>query len=42
MLVGLAKPLKAGDQVPLRFEIEDARGSRTTLEVRAAVRPLGS
>lgn len=41
MLMGLAKPLSAGDTVPLTFTIEDARGKRTTLEVKAAVRPLG-
>jgi hypothetical protein len=41
MLVGLAKPLGAGDTVPLVFVIEDARGKRSTLEVKAHVRPLG-
>jgi copper(I)-binding protein len=41
MLVGLAKPLEAGDVVPLTFTIEDRNGKRTTLEVKAEVRPLG-
>jgi copper(I)-binding protein len=41
MLMGLAKPLGEGDTVPLTFTIEDSRGKRTTLEVRASVRPLG-
>ena len=41
MLMGLARPLAAGDTVPLTFTIEDARGKRTTLEVKAEVRPLG-
>jgi hypothetical protein len=41
MLMGLAKPLRAGDAVPIVFTIEDARGKRTTLEVTAPVRPLG-
>ena len=41
MLMGLAKPLAAGDAVPLTFTIEDAKGKRTTVEVKAAVRPLG-
>ena len=41
MLMGLAKPLLEGDEVPLTFTIEDARGKRTTLAVKAAVRPLG-
>jgi len=41
MLMGVAKALGEGDTVPLLFTIEDAKGKRTTLEVRAAVRPLG-
>jgi periplasmic copper chaperone A len=41
MLMGLARPLAAGDQVPLTFVIEDTNGRRTTLEVKAEVRPLG-
>ena len=41
MLEGLARPLAAGDQVPLTFTIEDRRGKRTRLEVKAEVRPLG-
>jgi hypothetical protein len=41
MLVGLTKPLAAGDQVPLTLTVEDAGGKRTQIEVRAEVRPLG-
>jgi copper(I)-binding protein len=41
MLTGLARPLGAGDTVALVFVIEDARGRRSTLEVKANVRPLG-
>jgi copper(I)-binding protein len=41
MLMGLARPLSAGESVPITFTIEDARGKRTTLEVKAPVRPLG-
>ncbi len=41
MLVGLARPLAAGDVVPLTFTVEDASGRRTTIEVKAEVRPLG-
>jgi copper(I)-binding protein len=41
MLMGLAKALGEGDTVPLTFTIEDRRGKRTTLEVKATVRPLG-
>lgn len=41
MLIGIAKPLKAGDKVPLTFVIEDAKGKRSSLRVSAAVRPLG-
>ena len=41
MLLGLAKPLAAGETVPLTLTIEDSRGKRTKVEVRAEVRPLG-
>jgi copper(I)-binding protein len=41
MLMGLRRPLAAGDKVPLVFMVEDAAGKRTTLEVAADVRPLG-
>jgi len=40
MLMDLAKPLGAGDTVPLRLTFEDKDGKRTTLEVKAEVRPL--
>ena len=40
MLMGLAGPLKPGDTVPLTLTIEE-KGKRSTLEVKAAVRPLG-
>ena len=38
--MGLAKPLVQGDRVPLVFTLEDTKGKRTTLEVKAEVRPL--
>lgn len=41
MLMGLAKPVKVGDSVPLTFTIEEKGGKRLTLEVKASVRPLG-
>ena len=41
MLVGLARPLAAGESVPLTLTIEEAGGKRTQIEVRAQVRPLG-
>ena len=41
MLVGLTRALSAGDQVPLTLTIEDRRGRRSRLEVRAEVRALG-
>jgi copper(I)-binding protein len=41
MLMGLTKPLREGDTVPLSFTLEDGNGKRTTLEVQAPVRPLG-
>jgi hypothetical protein len=41
MLMGLAKPVKEGEKVPLTLTIEDAKGNRTRVEVKADVRPLG-
>ena len=41
MLVGLKRPLPAGERVPLTFTIEDGQGRRTQLEVLAEVRPFG-
>lgn len=41
MLMGLAKPLEAGETVLLTFTIEEKGGKRTRLEVKAEVRPLG-
>lgn len=42
MLMGLAKPVSAGEQVPIVLTIENTRGERSKLEVKAAVRPIGS
>lgn len=42
MLMGLAKQVKEGEQVPLTLVIEDAKGARQTLEVQALVRPLAA
>lgn len=43
MLMGLKKPLKAGETVPLTLMFESADGKqRQQLEVQAEVRPLGS
>ena len=42
MLMGLSKPAKAGEPFPLVFTVEDKRGKRSTLEVSATVRPIGS
>jgi copper(I)-binding protein len=41
MLFGLARPLGAGDSVPLTLTLEDGSGKRSTLDVEAEVRPLG-
>lgn len=41
MLTGLARPLAAGETVPLTLVIESSQGARQTLEVKAEVRPLG-
>ena len=40
MLIGLAKQVKEGEQVPLTLVIEDAKGGKQTLHVQAPVRPL--
>jgi copper(I)-binding protein len=40
MLMKLARPLKDGDTVPLKLTVQDAAGSRTTIEINATVRPL--
>jgi len=41
MMMDLAKPLKAGDKVPITFTVEGKDGKKTTVEVKADVRPLG-
>ena len=41
MLVDVSRPLGEGDQVPLTLTIEDAKGKRSQIEVKAPVRPLG-
>ena len=41
MMMGIAKPVKAGDKVPLKLTLEDAKGKRSTVDVSADVRPLG-
>lgn len=42
MLVGLKRPLKAGDSVPLKLTVEFADKRRQTVEVNAEVRPFGA
>jgi periplasmic copper chaperone A len=41
MLMGVARPIKAGTKVPLEFVVEDAKGKRSTISTQAPVRPLG-
>ena len=38
MLMGLKAPLKAGDVVPIKLVIEDAKGERKTVDVKAVAR----
>jgi len=38
MLTGLKAPLKAGDVVPIRLVVEDAKGKRQTVDVKAVAR----
>ncbi len=42
MLMGLNQQLKPGETVPLTLVVEGKDGKRETLEVKAAVRPLGT
>ena len=42
MLMGLSKAPVAGEKFPLVFTVEDKRGKRSTLEVSATVRPIGT
>ena len=35
MLMGLKAPVKAGDVVPIKLVVEDAKGQRTTTDVKA-------
>ena len=41
MLMGLSKPVSAGDKVPIVLVVEDRKGKRSNVEVQAQVRPLG-
>ena len=38
MMTGLKAPLKAGDVVPLKLVVEDAKGRRETVDVKATAR----
>ena len=38
MLMGLKAPLKTGDVVPIKLVIEDAKGQRKTVDVKAVAR----
>jgi len=40
MIMGLTKPVTAGQRVPITLEIETG-GKRSKVEVQASVRPLG-
>jgi len=42
MLIGLNRPLSAGEQVTLTLTFEDAAGKRSEQTVQAPVRPLGA
>ena len=42
MLIDLAKPLAAGDKVPVTLTIVGKDGTKSTLEVKAVVRGLGT
>ena len=38
MLMGLKAPLKAGDVVPIKLVVEDAKGKRQTVDVKATAK----
>ena len=38
MMMGLKAPVKAGDVVPIKLVVEDAKGKRETVDVKAAAR----
>jgi copper(I)-binding protein len=38
MLMGLKAPLKTGDVVPIKLVVEDAKGKRQTVDVKATAR----
>ena len=40
MLMDVPRPLRAGETVPLALTIEDSKGRRSTLDVKAVVRPI--
>lgn len=40
MLIGLKKPLKAGEKVPFALTIKFANGSKATVKAEALVKPL--
>ncbi|MNT96523.1 hypothetical protein D3C72_2386360 [compost metagenome] len=42
MLMKLKQQIKEGEQVPLTLVIEDAKGQKQTLEVKAPVRALNA
>ncbi|MDI9776532.1 copper chaperone PCu(A)C [Pseudomonas putida] len=42
MLMGLTRQVKEGEKVPLTLTIEDAKGTRETVDVQADVRPLNA
>lgn len=42
MLMELKRPIKEGDTVPLTLTVQGADGQRQTIEVKAAVKPLGA
>jgi copper(I)-binding protein len=42
MLMGLVQPLKDGETVPLTLTFESPAGKRSTVDVKALVRPLAA
>jgi copper(I)-binding protein len=41
MLMGLARPLREGDTVPMTLTLENRAGAKQTIDVKAPVRALG-
>jgi periplasmic copper chaperone A len=42
MLIGLTRPISVGDKVPITLNFEDKNGKKSSMEIKAEVRPLNA